>query len=53
MSEEQLIWDLSDFYKGIDDHQIEKDMESILKAAQQFLNYTFFQIVLIIVMPYK
>ena len=36
MTEEQIIWDLSDFYEGTQDQQVEGDMESLLKKAKVF-----------------
>lgn len=36
MSEEIIEWDLSDFYESITDSNIEKDIQSVLKAAEEF-----------------
>ena len=36
MIEKLIEWNLSDFYESIDDPQIKKDMDNLLKAAKKF-----------------
>jgi len=36
MTEEIIKWDLSDFYKSVTDSNIEKDIQSVLKTAEEF-----------------
>ena len=36
MTENIIEWDLSDFYQGINDSQIEKDMNTLLAEATKF-----------------
>src|SRR5262245_24828377 len=33
---EQVRWELSDLYKDVDDPQIDRDLEELLRAAEQF-----------------
>ncbi len=36
MTEKLIEWNLSDFYESIDDSQIKKDMDNLLKSAKEF-----------------
>ncbi|MFW9929742.1 MAG: M3 family oligoendopeptidase [Candidatus Thorarchaeota archaeon] len=36
MANIQIIWDLTDFYKGPEDQKVEKDIEDLLKKSQNF-----------------
>lgn len=38
MTEDEIAWDFSEIYSGVDDPKISKDMDDILKMAEDFLS---------------